>query len=120
MDAKDVNIVLHLDAHFELRINETVRVRVHQIEKALNTWQFHVLKGKGGQRYDIPIDVDLLKRVLNYTKKNDKNPDDYLLCDNYKDNVYNKKRKIQRWIDNHGEKFSGPDRAAKEEAGKNS
>ena len=109
MDAKVINIALRLGAHFGLRINETVRVRVYQIEDALNTGQFHVPKGKGGQRRDIPVDtkeqVELLKRVLSYAKKNGKNPDDYLLCDNHKDSVYKMKRKIQRWIDNHREKF---------------
>lgn len=122
MGAKDVNIALRLGAYFGLRINETVRVRVYQVEDALNTGQFHVLKGKGGQRRDIPIDTkeqtELLKRLLSYAKKNGKNPDDYLLCDNHKDSVYNKKRRIQRWIDNHREKFIDPDRASKVEPGK--
>ncbi len=72
MGPLDVNIAIRLGEHFGLRINEIVTVRINQLENALNFRQFHVPKGKGGQKRDIPVDtqvqVGLLKRLLSYAK----------------------------------------------------
>ena len=122
MGARDVNIAIRLGEHFGLRINEIVTVRIYQLENALNHRQFHVPKGKGGQKRDIPADtpeqIELLKRLLNYTKKQGKNPDDYLLCDNHENSVLKEKKRLIRWMNNHRKKFIDSDRASKVKPGK--
>lgn len=121
-DHYDIMISFRLGQHFGLRINEVVQVKVSDVEYALRTRQFHVPRGKGGQRRDIPVttkeQITLLEKLLAYAKKKSKESGDYLLCDNHKNSVYEEKKRIERWISNHKHKFQDPDRASKVEPGK--
>ena len=112
MGDQDVMMAILLGANFGLRVSEIVTVRINQLENALNHRQFHVPRGKGGQKRDIPVDtknqVMLLKQLLNYAKKQGKNPGDYLLCDNHEHSVLKEKNRLIRWMNNHRKKFIDP------------
>ena len=122
MGDQDVMMAILLGANFGLRVSEIVTVRINQLENALNHRQFHVPRGKGGQKRDIPVDtknqVMLLKQLLNYAKKQGKNPGDYLLCDNHEHSVLKEKNRLIRWMNNHRKKFIDPDSASRVKPGK--
>ena len=121
-DQEDVVIAIKLGSRFGLRANEIVTVKVCHIEYALETGQFHVPRGKGKHKRDIPVDMpgqrELLYDLYVYARKRRKNPDDYLLCDGHEHSVMKEKRRLRDWFYNHKSKFQDPDRADKVEPGK--
>ena len=121
-DHLDIIAAFRLGQRFGLRVNESVQVKVGDLEYALRTRQFHVPRGKCGQRRDIPVttkeQITLLEKLIAYAKKKGKESGDYLLCDNHDNSVFEEKKRIERWISNHKHKFQDPDRASKVEPGK--
>ena len=121
-DQEDVVIAIKLGSRFGLRANEIVTVKVCHIEHALETGQFHVPRGKGKHKRDIPVDMpgqrELLYDLYVYARKRRKNPDDYLLCDGHEHSVFTERKRLMDWFYNHKSKFQDPDRADKVEPGK--
>ena len=83
-DHLDIIAAFRLGQRFGLRVNESVQVKVGDLEYALRTRQFHVPRGKCGQRRDIPVtikeQITLLEKLLAYAKKKGKESGDYLLA----------------------------------------
>lgn len=121
MGDQDVMMAILLGANFGLRVSEIVTVRINQLENALNHRQFHVPRGKGGQKRDIPVDtknqVMLLKQLLNYAKKRARTR--RLFAVRYHEHsVLKEKNRLIRWMNNHRKKFIDPDRASRVKPGK--
>lgn len=118
----DVVLEFFMDRYFGLRHEEFVTLRVHQIEKAIEYRQLHLKNTKGGQERDVPVSTDMqlkiLKRVLVYTKKENKQSMDYVICDNHRNSVVQKKKSLQNWMNNNKDAFLNPNRTDEKRPGK--
>lgn len=121
-DRMDVVVTAYLEKYFGLRHEESVTLRVHQIEYAIRNKQLNVKNTKGGQARDIPVDTKMqekiLSRLLAYVKKNRKQSMDYLICDNHADSVKRKMKSLENWMNNHKKYFVDPNRTKLKEPGK--
>lgn len=118
----DATMLAPIIRYFGLRFEEAVTLRVYQIEDAWKYKQLHIPNGKGGQKRDVPVDIKiqetLLLHLLNYARKNNKQPSDYLIFDSRKTSVQRVMASLQNWRTNNNSKFVNPERTKLVEPGK--
>ena len=116
MGRSDIVLAIKISSLFGTRIEETCKMRVWQIIKAVKYGELET-KGKGGhERY---VDVGnleqtaLIGEIISEIKAKKLQPNDYIVSQNKKRGVERQIKSIQNWLSNHNHKFIDIDRTEK-------
>lgn len=117
----DISLSVQISRQFGTRIEETCKMRVWQVRKALESQELYV-KGKGGQVRYVPVRTPeqrrLLGEIVRLTDAKKLCPNDYIISDNIKGGVEKQIKRIQNWLSNHSGKFVDENRGKERTKGK--
>lgn len=114
MSRPDVVLAIKISNLFGTRIEETCKMRVWQILKAVEYGELYI-KGKGGQERYVDVrnleQVALLGEIISTIKAKKLQPNDYIIAQNAKSGVQRQIKSFQNWLSSHSKKFIDENRS---------